>query len=98
MSSRTSGILSDMQQRRAERKKPKRFVALKKVALDSDQQRSVSTAQANLPKHTITQKHIGRSSAAFTIAMAFMRLLQFSSAFLSSLIGLNRKAKRLMSV
>ena len=71
MSSRTSGILSGMRQRRAERKKPKRFVALKKVTLDSDQQRSISTAQANLPKHTITQKHIGRSSAAFTVAMAF---------------------------
>ena len=75
MSSRTSGILSDMQQRRAERKKPKRFVALKKVTLDSDQQRSVSTAQANLPKHTITQKHIGRSSAAFTVAMVFHALI-----------------------
>ena len=75
MSSRTSGILSNMRQRRAERKKPKRFVALKKVALDSDQQRSVSTAQENLPKHTITQKHIGRSSAAFTIAMTFHALI-----------------------
>lgn len=64
-----------MRQRRAERKKPKRFVALKKVALDSDQQRSISTAQASLPKHTITQKHIGRSSAAFTIAMAFHALI-----------------------
>lgn len=64
-----------MQQRRAERKKPKRFVALKKVTLDSDQQHSVSTAQANLPKHTITQKHIGRSSAAFTIAMVFHALI-----------------------
>lgn len=64
-----------MRQRRAERKKPKRFVALKKVALDSDQQRSISTAQANLPKHTITQKHIARSSAAFTIAMAFHALI-----------------------
>ena len=75
MSSRASGILSEMRQRRAERKKPKRFVALKKVALDSDQQRSISTAQANLPKHTITQKHIGRSSAAFTIAMVFHALI-----------------------
>ena len=64
-----------MRQRRAERKKPKRFVALKKVALDSDQQRSVSTAQANLPKHPITQKHIGRSSAAFTVAMVFHALI-----------------------
>ena len=75
MSSRTSGILSDMRQRRAERKKPKRFVALKKVTLDSNQQHSISTAQANLPKHPITQKHVGRSSAAFTVAMAFHALI-----------------------
>ena len=81
MSSRTSGILSGMRQRRAERKKPKRFVALKKVALDSNQQRSVSTAQANLPKHTITQKHVGRSSAAFTIAMAFHALIAIFIGF-----------------
>ena len=55
MNSRASGMLSQMQQRRAERKKPKRFVALKKVPLDASQQRSISTAQTNLPKHPITQ-------------------------------------------
>lgn len=71
-----------MRQRRAERKKPKRFVALKKVALNSDQQRSISTAQENLPKHPITQKHVGRSSAAFTVAMAFHALIAiFISVF-----------------
>ena len=75
MSNRTSGILSQMQERRAERKKPKRFVALKKVSLDTSQQRSISTAQANMPKHTITQKHVGRSSAAFTVAMVFHILI-----------------------
>lgn len=108
MSSRTSGILSDMRQRRAERKKPKRFVALKKVTLDSNQQRSVSTAQANLPKHTITQKHVGRSSAAFTVAMAFHALIaifigvfvivdrieQESETFDVSMIKEEPKAKR----
>ena len=56
MNSRTSGLLSQMQERRAERKKPKRFVALKKVSLDSSQQSHISEAQANLPKHPITQK------------------------------------------
>ena len=81
MSSRTSGILSDMRQRRAERKKPKRFVALKKVALDPNQQRSISTAQANSPKHPITQKHIGRNSAAFTVAMVFHALIAIFIGF-----------------
>ena len=69
MNSRTSGMLSQMQQRRAERKKPKRFVALKKVSLDASQQHSISTAQTNMPKHPITQIHVGRSSAAFIVAM-----------------------------
>ena len=48
MNSRTSGMLSQMQQRRAERKKPKRFVALKKVSLDVSQQQGISTAHPNL--------------------------------------------------
>ena len=74
-SNRTSGMLSQMQQRRAERKKPKRFVALKKVSLDASQQSHISNAQANLPKHPITQKHIKQSSTAFTIAMAFHVLI-----------------------
>ena len=75
MNSRTSGMLSQMQQRRAERKKPKRFVALKKVSLDANQQHSISTAQTNMPKHPITQIHVGRSSAAFAVAMVFHALI-----------------------
>ena len=75
MNSRTSGMLTQMQQRRAERKKPKRFVALKKVSLDAGQQHDISTAQTNLPKHPITQMHVGRSSAAFVVAMVFHVLI-----------------------
>ena len=75
MSNRTSGMLTQMQQRRAERKKPKRFVALKKVSLDASQQHSISTAQTNMPKHPITQVHVGRSSAAFGVAMVFHVLI-----------------------
>ena len=75
MNSRSAGLLSQMRERRAERKKPKRFVALKKVSLDPTQQRNISTAQANLPKHPITQRHIGRSSTAFSVAMAFHGLI-----------------------
>ncbi len=75
MNSRTAGMLSQMQARRAERKKPKRFVALKKVALDASQQEHISNAQANLPKHPVTQKHIKQSSTAFTVAMLFHALI-----------------------
>ena len=75
MSNRSSGMLSQMQQRRAERKKPKRFVALKKVTLDPSEQSHISNAQANLPKHPITQKNIKKSSTAFSVAMAFHVLI-----------------------
>ena len=75
MSNRTSGMLNQMRERRAERKKPKRFVALKKVTLDASQQRHISDAQANLPKHPITQKHIKKSSTAFSVAMLFHILI-----------------------
>jgi TonB family protein len=68
-------MLSQMQARRVERKKPKRFVALKKVSLDPSQQSDIASAQANLPKHPITQKHIKQSSTAFSVAMAFHVLI-----------------------
>jgi TonB family protein len=71
VSGRTSGMISQMQHHRAERKKPKRFVALKKISLDPRQQHSISAAQANLPKHPITKKNVERSSVALTFAMAF---------------------------
>ncbi len=77
MSNRTSGLLGEMRQRRAERKKPKRFVALKKVSLDANQQHSISTAQANVVKHPITQKHIGRSSTALSVAALFHVIFGF---------------------
>ncbi|MDE0683868.1 MAG: TonB family protein [Candidatus Poribacteria bacterium] len=108
MSSRTSGMLSQMRERRVERKKPKRFVALKKVSLDPSQQSDISNAQANLPKHPITQKHIKQSSTAFSVAMAFHVLIaifigtyvivdqieQESETFDVSIVSEESKAKR----
>ncbi|MYK18815.1 energy transducer TonB [Candidatus Poribacteria bacterium] len=93
MSSRTSGMLSEMQQRRAERKKPKRFVALKKVSLDTSQQQGISTAQANVVKHPITQKHVGRSSTAFSVAIAFHVIIGFviSAFFIAEQIEMNQE-------
>ncbi len=75
MNSRASGMLSQMQQHRAERKKPKRLVALKKVSLDASQQHGISTAKTNLPKHPVTQMHVKRSSTAFVVAMVFHALI-----------------------
>ena len=75
MNSRASGMLSQIQQHRAERKKPKRFVALKKVSLDASQQHGISTAKTNLPKHPVTQMHVKRSSTAFVVAMVFHALI-----------------------
>ncbi|MDE0552950.1 MAG: energy transducer TonB [Candidatus Poribacteria bacterium] len=93
MSSRTSGMLTEMQQRRAERKKPKRFVALKKVSLDTSQQQGISTAQANVVKHPITQKHVGRSSTAFSVAIAFHVIIGFviSAFFIAEQIEMNQE-------
>ena len=93
MSSRTSGMLSEMQRRRAERKKPKRFVPLKKVSLDANQQRDISTVQANVVKHPITQKHVGRSSTAFSVAVAFHVVIGFiiSAFFIAEQIELNQE-------
>ena len=93
MSSRTSGMLTEMQQRRAARKKPKRFVPLKKVALDASQQQGVSTAQANIVKHPITQKHVGRSSTAFSVAVAFHVIIGFviSAFFIVEQIEMNQE-------
>ena len=107
-SNRTSGMLSQMRERRAERKKPKRFVALKKVSLDANQQSHIANAQANLPKHPITQKHIKQSSTAFSVAMAFHvliaifigtyvivdRIEQESEIFDVSIVTEESKAKR----
>ena len=93
MSSRTSGMLTEMQQRRAERKKPKRFVPLKKVSLDASQQQDISTAQANVVKHPITQKHVGRSSTAFSVAAAFHVIIGFviSAFFIAEQIEMNQE-------
>ena len=68
-------MLSQMRERRAERKKSKHFVALKKVSLDPSRRSDISTAHANLPKHPITKKHFERSSVALTFAMAFHILI-----------------------
>ena len=93
MSSRTSGMLSEMQQRRAERKKPKRFVPLKKVSLDANQQHGIVSAQANVVKHPITQKHVGRSSTAFSVAIAFHVIVGFiiSAFFIVEQIEMNQE-------
>ena len=86
-------MLTEMQQRRAERKKPKRFVALKKVSLDASQQQSISTAQANVVKHPITQKHVGRSSTAFSVAVTFHVIIGFviSAFFIVEQIEMNQE-------
>ena len=108
MSSRTSGMLSQMRERRLERKKPKRFVALKQVALDPSQQSDIANAQANLPKHPITQKHIKQSSTAFSVAIGLHvliaifiatyvivdRIEQESELFDVSIVTPESKAKR----
>jgi len=75
MNSRSAGILSQIQQRRAERKKPKIVVALKEISLDANQRSAVSTAQANTPRHTVTKKSVSRNSAALSVSMVLHLIL-----------------------
>lgn len=75
MNSRSAGILSQIQQRRAERKKPKIVVALKEISLDANQRSAVSTAQANTPRHTVTKKNVSRNSAALSVSMVLHLIL-----------------------
>ncbi len=93
MSSRTSDMLTGMRQRRAERKKPKRFVALKKVPLDSHQQHKISIARANVVQHPITQRRIGQSSTAFSVAVLFHIIvgLVVSAFFIVEQIEMNQE-------
>jgi len=75
MNSRSAGILNQIQQRRAERKKPKIVVALKEISLNANQRSAVSTAQANTPRHTVTKKSVGRNSAALSVSMVLHLIL-----------------------
>lgn len=77
MNSRSTGILSQIQQRRAERKKPKVVVALKKISLDANQRIAVSTVQTNTESHPVTKKGVGRNSAALSVSMVLHLIIAF---------------------
>jgi len=71
MGNRTSDMLNQLKQHRAERRKPKRFVALKKIPLDSRHQREVSFDQVDRQKHSITQRHHLLNSTALLVEIGF---------------------------
>ena len=77
MNSRSAGILSQIQQQRAGRKKPKVVVALKKISLDANQRSAVSTVQANTQSHPVTKKSVGRNSAALSVSMVLHLIIAF---------------------
>ena len=68
--SRSSSIVYQMQQRRAERKKPKINAKLKKVNIDQSQKGGIAAAQQNKPPPITMQKTGGRNSAALTFSIA----------------------------
>ncbi|MCE2399778.1 TonB family protein [Candidatus Poribacteria bacterium] len=68
--SRSSDIAYQMQQRRAERKKPKINAKLKKVSIDESQKGGIAAAQENKPPPITLQKTSGRNSAALTFSIA----------------------------
>jgi protein TonB len=67
--SRSSDILSQMQQRRSERKKPKTNAKLKKTSIDNNQIGGIAAAQENKPPPITMQKTGGRNSAAMTFSI-----------------------------
>ena len=70
--SRSSDIVATLQQRRAERKKPRRVKPLKQMSLDAGQQSAVSQAQAQPTSAPMSlQKTAGRNSTALTVSVAF---------------------------
>ena len=76
--SRSSSIVSTLQQRRAERKKPKRAAPLRKMSLDTGQKSAVSEVQAHPTSAPMTlQKTAGRNSSALIVSVAFHVIVAF---------------------
>ena len=67
--SRSSDIVYQMQQRRAERKKPKVNAKLKKVSIEESQRGGIAAAQENKPPPITLQKTGGRNSFALTFSV-----------------------------
>ncbi len=67
--SRSSDIVHQIQQHRAERKKPKINAKLKKVSIDESQKDGIAAAQENKPPPLTVQKTGGRNSLALTFSI-----------------------------
>ena len=67
--SRSSDIVYQIQQHRAERKKPKINAKLKKVSIDDSQKGGIAAAQENKPPPITVQKTGGRNSLALTFSI-----------------------------
>ena len=80
--SRSSDIVYQMQQRRAERKKPKINAKLKKVIIEESQQGGIAAAQDNKPPPITLQKTGGRNSLALTFSIGLHVVLVLILGFL----------------
>ena len=67
--SRSSGIVSQIQKRRADRKKPKINAKLKKVHINENQRGGIAAAQENKSPPITMQKTGGRNSFALTVSV-----------------------------
>ncbi len=67
--SRSSDIASQLQKRRADRKKPKINAKLKKVSIDDNQKGGIAAAQENKPPPITVQKTGGRNSVALSFSI-----------------------------
>lgn len=73
--SRSSDIVSQIQKRRADRKKPKINAKLKKVSVAESQVSGLATASENKPPPITVQKTSGRNSVALTFSVGLHVLI-----------------------
>ena len=73
--SRSSDIVSQIQKRRADRKKPKINAMLKKVSVAESQVNGLATASENKPPPITVQKTSGRNSVALTFSVGLHVLI-----------------------
>jgi len=81
--SRSSDIASQMQKRRADRKKPKINAKLKRVSIDESQRGGIAAAQENKPPPMTVQKRGGRNSFSFTVSAVLHVVIALLLGFLA---------------
>lgn len=81
--SRSSDIASQMQKRRADRKKPKINAKLKRVSIDESLRGGIAAARENKPPPITVQKTKGRNSFSLTVSVVLHVVIAILLGFLA---------------